>query len=82
MTPFSLPHLASGKLELYNIVEDPYEKTDLAKQLPEVTQAMFKTLQGWLKKNVKPHYLPVLNPDYDATQDKRPYPFQDLMSEN
>tara|TARA_B110000208_G_C11789802_1_gene437020 strand:- start:3443 stop:3574 length:132 start_codon:yes stop_codon:yes gene_type:complete len=43
---------------------------------------MFKTLQGWLKKNVKPHYLPVLNPDYDATQDKRPYPFQDLMSEN
>jgi arylsulfatase A-like enzyme len=71
-----------GKLELYNIVEDPYEATDLAQQLPELTQAMFKETKGWLKQNVKPHYMPVLNPDYDATQDKRPYPFQDLTSEN
>ena len=67
-----------GKLELYNIVEDPYEKTDLSEQLPEVTQAMFKELQSWLQQNVKPHYMPVLNPDYDATQDRRPYPFRDL----
>ncbi|VGO13609.1 Arylsulfatase [Pontiella desulfatans] len=67
-----------GKLELYNIVEDPYEKKDLAKQLPEVTEALFATMQGWLKENVKPHYLPQLNPDYDAAQDQRPYPFRDL----
>ena len=53
----------------------------LSKQLPEVTQAMFKTLQGWLKQNVKSHYMPVLNPDYDASRDKLPYPFQDLTSE-
>jgi arylsulfatase A-like enzyme len=67
-----------GKLELYNIVEDPYEKKDLAQQQPEQTQALFKELKGWLKKNLKPHYMPVLNPDYDAAQDKRPYPFLDL----
>ena len=67
-----------GKLELYNIVEDPYEKKDLAQQQLELTQALFKELQGWLKKNVKPHYMPVLNPDYDADRDMRPYPFRDL----
>jgi arylsulfatase A-like enzyme len=68
-----------GKLELYNIVEDPYEKKDLSQQLPELTQAMFKETQDWLKNNVKPHYMPQLNPDYDATKDKRPYPFRDLI---
>jgi len=39
---------------------------------------MFKEMQGWLKKNVKPHYMPQLNPNYNATKDKRPYPFRDL----
>jgi len=67
-----------GKLELYNIVEDPYEKRDLAKQQPELTEAMFKETHSWLKKNVRPHYMPQRNPDYDATQDTRPYPFRDL----
>ena len=67
-----------GKLELYNIVEDPYEGADLSQQLPEVTQSMFKETKDWLKKNVKPHYMPQLNPKYDASQDKRPYPFRDL----
>jgi len=67
-----------GKLELYNIVKDPYEKKDLSDQFPEVTQAMFKEVTGWLTKNVKPHYMPQRNPDYDAAQDKRPYPFRDL----
>lgn len=67
-----------GKLELYNIVEDLYEKKDLAQQQLEQTQTLFKELKGWLKKNVKPHYMPVLNPDYDADQDIRLYPFRDL----
>ncbi|MHC4887548.1 MAG: hypothetical protein ACYTGH_20925 [Planctomycetota bacterium] len=55
-----------------------YEHKNLSKQFPEVTQAMLKEAQDWLKKNVKPHYMPVLNPDYDAVKDKRPYPFRDL----
>ena len=67
-----------GKLSLYNIVEDPYEGADLSQQLPEVTQSMFKETKDWLKKNVNPHYMPQLNPKYDASQDKRPYPFRDL----
>ncbi len=69
-----------GKLELYNIVKDPYEEADLSEQLPELTQAMFKELQSWLKQNVQPHYMPQLNPNYDASQDKRPYPFRDLRA--
>ena len=67
-----------GKLELYNIVDDPHEATNLSKQLPDLTQAMFNEMKDWLKKNVKPHYMPVLNPNYDASKDPRPYPFRDL----
>ena len=67
-----------GNVELYDIVNDPYEKNDLSEQLPEVSKSMFKEMQGWLKKNVKPHYMPQLNPNYNATKDKRPYPFRDL----
>ena len=29
---------------------------------------------------VKPHYMAVLNLNYDATKDKRPYPFCDLRN--
>jgi len=67
-----------GKVELYDIVNDPYEKDDAAAKLPELKNEMFKELQSWLKNNVAPHYMPELNPNYDATQDKRPYPFRDL----
>ena len=67
-----------GKVELYDIISDPYETNDLSEQLPEVSNAMFKEMKGWLKKNVKPHYMPQRNPDYDTTKDKRPYPFRDL----
>lgn len=69
-----------GKLELYNLVKDPYERVDLSEQLPELTYAMFKELQSWLKQNVQPHYMPQLNPHYDASQDKRPYPFRDFRA--
>lgn len=67
-----------GKVELYDIVNDPYEKRDLSEQLPEVNNAMLKEMQGWLRKNVKPHYMPQRNADYDATKDNRRYPFRDL----
>ena len=67
-----------GKLELYDIVKDPYEENDMADGFSELKNEMLKELQSWLKNNVKPHYMPVLNPNYDATKDKRPYPFRDL----
>ena len=69
-----------GKLELYDIVKDPYEKDDVAAKFPELKNEMFKELQGWLKKNVKPHYMPQPNPNYDASKDKRPYPFRDPLT--
>ena len=71
-----------GKVELYDIVNDPYEKDDVAAKLPELKSEIFKELQSWLKNNVAPHYMPQLNPNYDATKDKRPYPFRDLRNLN
>ncbi|MGB0372895.1 MAG: sulfatase [Opitutales bacterium] len=67
-----------GKLDLYNIVEDPYETKDLSKQLLELTHSMFEEMQSWLKANVKRHYMPQYNTAYEASGDKRPYPFRDL----
>lgn len=44
--------------------------------------SLFKELKDWLKKNLKPHNMHSLNPDYDACQGKRPYPFRDLRQEH
>lgn len=67
-----------GKLEVYDIIKDPYEEHDIAAKLPELTNEMFEELQGWLKKNVKPHYMPQPNPNYEPSKDKRTYSFRDL----
>ena len=67
-----------GKLELYNIPKDPYEKNDLAGAKPELQDRLFKELKSWLKANVKEQYFPVPNPNYDAKKDGRKYPFKDL----
>ncbi len=37
----------SSHVELHDIAADPYEKTDLHKSMPEVTQAMLKLLSDW-----------------------------------
>ena len=67
-----------GKLELYDITKDPYEKSDLASSNPELTSKLHKQLRLWLKENVKAQYFPVSNPAYTAEGDTRPYPFKDL----
>lgn len=69
-----------GKLELFDIVKDPYEANDLSITMPEKCDLLMKELQTWIKENVAERYLPVLNPDYDESKDKRPYPFVDLSS--
>ncbi len=67
-----------GKLELYDVENDPFELQDLAAQKPAKRQRMFKELHQWLLTNVEPQYLPRRNPKYDESKDQRPYQFKDL----
>lgn len=67
-----------GELRLYDIATDPTEQHNLAADEPDRTSEMFRMLCQWLDENVEARYLPVLNPDYEADKDPRPYPFVDL----
>ncbi|MBC6996598.1 sulfatase-like hydrolase/transferase [Neolewinella lacunae] len=70
-----------GRLHLYDLARDPYEKTDLAAQDTLTTQRLFRKLHTWLVEHVDERYWPVLNPDYDPTQEVRKDPFQNLLEE-
>ncbi len=67
-----------GKLELYNIVKDPYEKNDISTQMAQRTDELFSELHSWLLANVDKQYMPSRNKDYDESKDVRQYPFKDL----
>lgn len=69
-----------GRLRLYNIDEDPFEKNDLAVQMPELKDKLFKKLMDWLKGNVQKRYWPTLNPEYNPQQESRDTPFINLFS--
>ena len=68
-----------GRLYLFDIEKDPYEKNNLAKQKPELTNDLFDKLMKWTKDNVKETYLPYLNKDYDAQKEERDVPFVNLV---
>lgn len=68
-----------GRLYLFDIQNDPYEKNNLAKQLPEKTNDLFDKLMKWTKNNVKETYIPYLNKDYDAQKEERNVPFVNLV---
>ncbi|TXF83900.1 sulfatase-like hydrolase/transferase [Neolewinella aurantiaca] len=68
-----------GRLHLYDIAKDPYEKNDLATADPELTEALFAKLMNWLEENVDRRYWPVLNPDYKPELEVREVPFQNLV---
>ena len=67
-----------GKLELYNVVKDPFENSDLAANMTQKTDDMFNELHSWLLANVNAKYMPSRNMDYDEAKDERLYPFKDL----
>jgi arylsulfatase A-like enzyme len=67
-----------GRLELYDVPDDPYEQNDLVAAMPEKTNKLFRELCEWLEENVEQRYLPRRNPDYDPTKDERGYAFRDL----
>lgn len=58
-----------GKVELYNIAEDMFEKNDLAEEEPRVALDMLVQLDSWLKANCNPAYLPHPNPAFDPAGD-------------
>lgn len=69
-----------GRLRLYDLKVDPYEKYDLSKQEPEHTQKLFAKLLKWIDANVEDRYLPKLNPEYNASKEVRDTPFKNLTS--
>jgi len=71
----------NGRIWLHDIRKDPYEKTNLAETLPDLTKQLFRELNDWLDANVEKKYMPALNPNYDPTQEVRPKPFKDLRRE-
>lgn len=70
-----------GRLHLYNIEKDPFEKNDLYTSQKEKGDALFKELVSWLESNVDKRYWPTLNPDYNPEKEVRTSPFKDLLAE-
>lgn len=70
-----------GRIHLYNIEEDPFEKNDLTSQMPEKTDVLFTKLMEWLAINVARRYWPTVNPDYNPSNEVRDTAFRDLFSE-
>lgn len=55
--------LEDGKLELFNLTKDPYEKNDLAAREASRVKALLVKLQSWRKETGA--LLPIKNPEYD-----------------
>ena len=69
-----------GRLHLYNIETDPYEKNDLYETNKNQGDALFKELVTWLEANVEKRYWPKLNPDYNPEKEVRTIPFKELIT--
>jgi len=54
-----------GKVELYNIAEDMFEKNDLVAAKPGLAHDMLVQLTQWLAANCSAAYLPSPNPRFD-----------------
>lgn len=52
------PIPASGKVELFNLQQDPYEKTDLAAAEPERVRVLLKRLRQYAREAVPPKAAP------------------------
>lgn len=69
-----------GRLHLYDIEKDPYEKNDLENKMPVIRDLLFEKLTDWLSSNINKRYLPSKNPDYNPKKESRNKPFKDLFS--
>ncbi|MEZ5394676.1 MAG: hypothetical protein R2724_17840 [Bryobacterales bacterium] len=55
-----------GRVELYNLADDPGEKSDIAELLPEKAKALREKLAAWLKQVGARQAEP--NPEYDPNR--------------
>lgn len=69
-----------GRLYLYNIEVDPFEKNDLASEMTDLRDNMFKKLMDWLTINVEKRYWPKINPEYNSKKESRDVPFKNMFS--
>jgi arylsulfatase A-like enzyme len=67
-----------GRLYLYNIAKDPWEKNNLSATSPDTTNRLFGKLVAWLEANVEERYWPQLNPDYQPEKEVREAGFRNL----
>ncbi|WP_299053685.1 sulfatase [uncultured Polaribacter sp.] len=71
-----------GRLYLYDIEKDPFERNNLYDIQKEKGNALFKDLISWLETNVDKRYWPTNNPNYDPEKEVRTVPFKDLVAES
>lgn len=68
-----------GRLKLFDLDRDPEENHNLAKEMPEKTEDMYRKLMTWLELNVEKQYWPKLNPDYNPRREvRKDAPFVDI----
>ncbi|GGZ16656.1 arylsulfatase [Echinicola pacifica] len=70
-----------GRLALYNIEKDPYEKNNLSGSDPELTNELFGKLMSWMESNIEARYWPIPNPEYDPQKDVRDEKYIDLLGQ-
>ena len=70
-----------GRLRLFDIEKDPFEKSDLSESRPDLRDALFEKLMNWLTENIDTRYWPRLNPEYSPNQEVREKAFQDMFTE-
>ena len=70
-----------GRLHLYDIQNDPFEKHDLYLSNKNQGDQLFKELITWLDENVEKRYWPKLNSHYNPEKEVRDLPFKDLITD-
>lgn len=67
-----------GRLELYDIQNDPFETKDLSRVETDRTHELFDALKAWIESNVEKRYFPQLNPYYSEESETSRSRFLDL----
>ncbi|MEQ8556002.1 MAG: sulfatase [Cyclobacteriaceae bacterium] len=70
-----------GRLFLYDIQKDPFEKENLVDEHPEMADALMNELVIWLQENVEDRYFPKRNPDYNPDEESREEVFMNLLEQ-
>lgn len=67
-----------GRLNLYDIQKEPFEKNELSREMPDKTNELFREMMSWMEDNVEKRYWPRLNPEYNPEKESRDTHFKDI----